>query len=62
MDEGVGNLGLLPREACENSKNVRGMDSIVIGARGFEGQEGKSSKSTHTFHVVDGIQENGEVR
>ena len=43
MDEGVGNLELIPREGCENPKNLRRVDSNVTGAWGLEGQEGKSS-------------------
>ena len=61
MDEGLGNMELLPREGCENPKNLRRVDSNVTGARGLEGQEGKSSKSIHTLYEVDGVQEKGKV-
>ena len=37
MDEGMGNLELLPREGCDISDKLREEGSNVIGVPGFKG-------------------------
>ena len=62
MDEGMGNLELLPREGCDISDKLREEGSNVIGVPGFEGQKATSRDFLHTSHVGDVVQEKGEER
>ena len=62
MDEGMGNLKLLPREGCDISDKLREEGSNVIGVPGFEGQKATSRDFLHTSHVGDVVQEKGEER
>ena len=48
MEDGIGNLGLLPREGSAFSEKLRGEGSKVIGISVFEGQLNINGNHSHT--------------
>nr|POE81341.1 hypothetical protein CFP56_15870 [Quercus suber] len=61
MEDGIGNLGLLPREGSTFLEKFRGEGSKIIGISVFEGQPNINGNFFHTLGEPDAAQEKGDV-